>query len=361
MSGSRERFFASVRHERPDRVPVDLWARPEIIRALKQRLGTDDVETALGVDFAQVDIADSFPEFERKTAPPRGGDWRGSAGRYVWHDERTFEDAWGVVRRVGQDEKLVQWITGPFVQHNDLEAYTFPDPVNLADPATIAGKVAALKAAGKVVSGEVVMPYKRAWHMRGMENLLCDMIADREFVERLYDRIYAFETERAVRSVRAGVDFVKVVGDIAMEDRLMFSPKLFRELDVPRLRGLIERTRQAKPNVLFFYHSDGDLSQAMDDLIDVGFDIINPIQPECMDPYEVKKRWGSRITMWGTISVRTTLPIGPPAEIRRLVHERIRNCGHNGGFVLAPANVIMYDTPIDNVLAMFDAAREFRW
>jgi len=361
MSGSRERFFTSVRHERPDRVPVDLWARPEVIRALQQHFRTDNVEAALGVYFAKIDIADRFPEFERKAAPPRGGDWPGSSGGYIWHDERTFEDPWGIVRRVGQDGKLVQWIAGPLVERDDLEAYTFPEPTHLAEPAEIAGKVAALKAADKVVAGEVCMPFKRAWHMRGLENLLCDMIANRDFVERLYDYIYAFETERAVRSARAGVDFVKVVGDIAMEDRLMFSPKLFRELDVPRLREMIRRTRQVKSDILFFYHSDGDLSAAIDDLIDVGFDIINPIQPECMDPYAVKRRWGDRITMWGTVSVRTTLPRGTLAEIRQLVHERIRGCGYNGGFVLAPTNFIMYDTPVENVVAMFDAARDFRW
>jgi len=361
MSGSRERFFASVGHERPDRVPVDLWARPELIRALQQHFRTDDVEAALGVDFAQVDIADRFTEFERKAAPPRSGDWPGSSGRYIWHDERTFEDAWGIVQRAGQDGKLVQWIAGPLVERDDPEAYTFPEPTCLAEPAEIAGKVAALKAADKVVAGEVTMPFKRAWHMRGLENLLCDMIANRDYVETLYDKIYAFETERAVRSARAGVDFVKVVGDIAMEDRLMFSPKLFRELDVPRLREMIRRARQAKSDVLFFYHSDGDLSAAIDDLIDVGFDIINPIQPECMDPYAVKRRWGDRITMWGTVSVRTTLPRGTPDQIRRLVHERIRGCGYDGGFVLAPANVIMYDTPVENVVAMFDAARDFKW
>ncbi|HSW46183.1 MAG TPA: uroporphyrinogen decarboxylase family protein [Phycisphaerae bacterium] len=361
MSTSRDRFFATVRHERPDRPPMDLWARPEIIRALKQYLGTEDIETVLGVDFAEVGIADRFPEFERKTAPPRGGDWPGSAGRYIWHDERTYEDGWGIVQRVGQDGKLAQWIRGPLVEQDDLEAYTFPEAACLTEPAAIAGQVAALKAADRVVAGEVCMPFKRAWHLLGMENLLCDMIANREFVEALYDRIYAFETERAVRLARAGVDLVKVVGDIAMEDRLMFSPRLFRELDVPRLREMIRRTREVRPDVLCFYHSDGNLTAAIDDLIDVGFDIINPIQPECMDPYEIKRRWGDRITLWGTVSVRTTIPQGTPESIRAHVHERIRGCGQDGGFVLAPANVIMYDAPVENVIAFFQAGRDFKW
>jgi uroporphyrinogen decarboxylase len=187
------------------------------------------------------------------------------------------------------------------------------------------------------------------------------MLLDFDFVDALYERIYAFETERAVRAATAGVDVVKVVGDIAMEDRLLFSPEIFRRLDVPRLREMIRRTRQAKPDVLMFFHSDGQITAVMDDLIEVGFDIINPIQPECMNPYEVKERWGRRVTLWGTIGVRTDLPRGTPESIRALVHERIRRCGYDGGLVLAPANAISYDTPVENVVAMFNAAREFVW
>lgn len=73
------------------------------------------------------------------------------------------------------------------------------------------------------------------------------------------------------------------------------------------------------------------------------------------------RRWGDRITIWGTVSVRTTLPRGTPESIRALVRERIDRCGHNGGFVLAPANVISFDTPVENVLAMYEAGREFGW
>ncbi len=361
MSGSRERFFTAVRHERPDRVPMDLWARPEVIRQLRGHLGTEQVEEALGTDFAHVDLPDRFADFDRRAAKPKGGDWPGAGGRYVWHDERTFEDPWGIVRRVGSDGKLVEWISGPFAETTDLTCYAFPPASCLAEPSELAGQISQLKAADRVVCSEVTMPFKRAWHLRGLENLLCDMLTDVDFVAGLYDPIYAFETERAVRAALAGADVIQIVGDIAMEDRLLFKPEIFRELDVPRLAEMIRQARRAKPDVLMFYHSDGDITKAMDDLIDVGFDIINPIQPECMDPYEVKRRWGDRITIWGTVSVRTTLPRGTPDSIRALVRERIEGCGRDGGFVLAPANVISYDTPVENVLAMYEAGREFRW
>jgi uroporphyrinogen decarboxylase len=358
MTGSRKRFFQTVRHERPDRPPLDLWARPEVIRELQVHLNTDDVETALGVDFARVEIGERIPEFERRAEPPRGGDWPGSARRYIWRDARTFEDGWGVVHRIGDDGKLLQWLDGPFASQTDVDAFAWPDESCLTPPAEIAPRVNELKSKDRVVLAEVVMPFKRAWHMRGLQNFLCDLMADADFVEHLYDRIYAFETARAERCAQAGVDCIMVVGDIAMEDRLMFRPELFRRFDVPRLTELIRRVRRVNSDTQMFYHSDGNISTVMDDLIAAGFDIINPIQPECMNPEEVKRRWGKQITLWGTISVRTTLPQGTPESVRATVRERIRHCGQDGGLVIAPANVIMYDTPAENVIAMFEAARD---
>ena len=360
--GSRRRFFDTVGHRRPDRVPLDLWGpRAEVMRALREHLGTDDVEAALGTDFASAGIGQRFADFERRAAGPKGGDWPGSGGRYVWHDERTFEDAWGVVHRVGSDGKLVEWIGGPLVGADDADEFDWPDWSCLASVEEVAPRVEQLKAADKVVCGGVTMPFKQAWHMRGLENLLCDMMINRPFVEKLYDRIYAFQTERAVRCARAGLDCITVTGDIAMNDRLLFRPEVFRDLDVPRMGELIRRARSVRPEVLFYYHSDGDISEVMDDLIAIGFDIINPIQPECMDPYEVKRRWGDRITMWGSISVQTTLPLGTPESVKAEVQERIRGCGYDGGLVIGPSNVIMYDTPAANVVAMCEAVRDFRW
>jgi uroporphyrinogen decarboxylase len=359
MGQSRDRFFAAVRHECPDRVPLDLWARAEIRRQLQEYFGTDDVESALGVDFARITVREHVPEFERRAEDPRGGDWPGADERYIWHDERTFEDAWGVIHRVGEDGKLIEWISGPLVDSPDVDAFAFPPTSCLADPFEVMERVRQWEAIDRVVLAEVTMPFKRAWRMRGMENLLCDMLVDLDFVEALYDRIYEFETARAVRCAQADADCITVIGDIAMEDRLLFSPDLFRKLDVPRMSELICRTREVKPDVLMFYHSDGDISDVMDDLIAVGFDIINPIQPECMDPCEVKRRWGDRVTLWGTISVRTTLPRGTPASVRAEVQDRIRRCGYNGGLVVGPTNDIMYDTPVENVVAMYEAAREF--
>ncbi len=94
-------------------------------------------------------------------------------------------------------------------------------------------------------------------------------------------------------------------------------------------------------------------------LVEIGFDVINPIQPECMDPIEIKRRWGERITLHGCISIQRTLPFGSVDDVRREVETLIRQCGYNGGLVLLPSNNIQPDTPIENVLACYHTARDF--
>jgi uroporphyrinogen decarboxylase len=154
---------------------------------------------------------------------------------------------------------------------------------------------------------------------------------------------------------------IKVVGDVAMQDRIIMGPKPWREVDKPRWAKLIAACRAANPAIRFFFHSDGKLTDLVDDLVDVGFTVINPIQPECMDPVMVKKRWGSRITLHGCISIQKTLPFGTVADVRNEVEALIRECGRDGGLVLMPSNVIQPDTALENIIACYHAARNFRW
>ena len=158
---------------------------------------------------------------------------------------------------------------------------------------------------------------------------------------------------------RAGVDMVRIVGDIAMQDRVMMGPARWRRFDKPRMAKLIRTCRAVRPELHFFFHSDGKLTELVDDLIEVGFDVLNPIQPECMDPVEVKRRWGDRITLHGCISIQRTLPFGTPSDVRREVEGLIRQCGLDGGLVLMPSNNIQPDTPLENIIACYHAARDF--
>ena len=203
------------------------------------------------------------------------------------------------------------------------------------------------------------MPFKTAWELRGLEQTLVDYLLHRDFLEELYDRIFALNTEMCRQLATAGVDMITVVGDISMQDRLMMHPQSWREVDKPRLAFMIAESRRIKPDVHFFIHSDGDLREILPDLIEIGFDVINPVQPECMDPAELKLLYGDQITLHGTGSIQQTLPFGSVVDVRREVEHRIETCGYNGGLVLQPSNVIPYDTPLENVIAFFETARDY--
>lgn len=359
----RERMLKVVSHQRPDRTPTVLGNRPEMDRALMEWYGVNSVEEVariLGADgWGAVGLGLDFPGWEQRVNGRLEGDMPYAGAEYVFHDERTFEDCWGVVRRVGSDRKYVEWVSGPLMHAEDPDEYDFPGPDRIIDDPHLAQKVEQQKAAGLWVAAAVTTPYKTAWELRGMENLLADYALNPGFVEKLYDRIFETYTEILRRCTLAGVDQVGIGGDIAMQDRVIVGPQRFREIDKPRLAHMFATCKRINPDVHVFIHSDGDLTAIMDDLIEIGFDIIDPIQPECMDPVEVKRRWGDRIVLHGCGSLQRTLPFGTPEDCRAEVHHLIRHCGYNGGLVLRISNAVGFDVPVENVVAWFEAARDF--
>jgi len=360
----RERILTAMNHELPDRVPLHYWGRSDVNRALMQYLGLNnwhDVLRHLGCDgWAGVGLRLRFPAWEVRTDKvAKEGDWPGAGKPYVWHDEVTFEDEWGVVQRIGSNGRYVEYVRGPLADADDPDEYDFPGPDRIVDDPTLPERVRQLQRQGYFVHGGVEQPYKTAWRLRGMEKNLMDYLLNRDFKEKLYDRIFATCEEICRRLVSAGVDMFEIGGDIAMHDRVIMGARIWREVEKPRLARLIGIARAINPRVHVFLHSDGNLMEIMDDLVEIGFDVINPIQPECMDPAEVKRRWGDRITLHGCGSIQRVLPFGSVADVRRHVRDLIATCGRNGGLVLGPANVLQPDIPLKNILTFYDTALKY--
>ncbi|MBN1513791.1 MAG: hypothetical protein JXB13_17370 [Phycisphaerae bacterium] len=336
-----------------------------IMQRLKQHYATTEwaeVLGHLGVEgWYPTHLAVAFPEFEREaTARPGGRD----GPRAIWTDARTYRDAWGVIHRFGEGDWYEERVSGPLDSAQcvaDIEAYPWPEPDRIVVPLDYAQRLGDARQSGGFTSGIIPNPYKDAWTLRGMDNVLMDYLINPEVLDAMYDRLYALYQGMAVRMTASGVDMISVIGDIAMQDRIVMGPQAWRRVDKPRLAAMIEACRQENPDVFFFVHSDGNIMDVMDDLVDIGFNVINPIQPECMDPAAVKRRWGDRITLHGGISLQRTLPNGTPDEVRGEVNALIRDCGYDGGLVVFPSNVIQPDTPVENVIACFHAARDFRW
>jgi uroporphyrinogen decarboxylase len=134
---------------------------------------------------------------------------------------------------------------------------------------------------------------------------------------------------------------------------------MWRTVFKPRLREVIEAARKARPEIFVFYHSDGNVWDAIPELIEVGVDVLNPVQPECMDPAKVKMEFGKDLSFFGSVSIQETLPKGSPKDVRREVKLRMETIGKGGGLLIAPAHVLQPDTPWENIVAFFDAVEEF--
>lgn len=143
-----------------------------------------------------------------------------------------------------------------------------------------------------------------------------------------------------------------------MQKSMIMAPEIWRKYFKPRLKMLIDESRKDNKSIYWFFHSDGYIEPVIPDLVEIGFDIINPIQPESMDPVEIKKKYGDKITLHGTISLQKTLPFGTVTDVREEVLSRVEKCGYNGGLVLAPANVVTPDVPIENILTLYQTARD---
>lgn len=358
----RERILSAINHEPPDRTPTAAWFHREVEKRLLDHYHTDvfeDVLRELGIEgWTNLSASIAFPEYETRASDRPGGR---PGRRAIWLDDRTYEDGWGVVYRLGEGDWYEERVKGP-LEHaagaDEVDAYGFPGSDRIIEPTDYAAQVAELKRPSKFVTGGIPNPYKIAWQLRGMDNILSDYLINPDIISLIYDRLYALYTDMAVRMVIAGVDMISVTGDVAMQDRIIMGPEAWRRFDKPRLAALIDACRRANPDVFMFIHSDGDVSDIMDDLVEIGFNVINPIQPECMNPFEVKRRWGDRITLHGGVSIQKTLPFGTPAAVQSEIETLIRGCGYDGGLVVFPSNVIQPDTPIENIIACFHAARD---
>ncbi len=360
----RQRILAALAHETPDRTPTDGWFHAEVIDSLKRHYQTDDWDVVLD-QLGIVGWKELSPYLVSPDTPSVDVSKPGhnSGEPATWIDERTYDDVWGCRFRMGTDGRYREWIAGPLQTAETLaefEKFRMLTVDEIREPDDYAGQVARLKAEDNVVYTNLENPFRRLWNLRGMDNALMDYAANVELLDAIYDSLYELYTEMALRMTRAGVDMIRIVGDIAMQDRVMMGPDAWRRHDKPQVAKLIAACRKVNPELEFFFHSDGMLTDLMDDLVEVGYTVINPIQPECMDPVEVKRRWGERITMHGCISIQQTLPFGSVDDVRGEVENLVRQCGHDGGLILMPSNNIQPDTPIENIIACYHAARDLK-
>lgn len=198
--------------------------------------------------------------------------------------------------------------------------------------------------------------YENAWQIRGYEKFLIELMTKRDAAEILLEKICQNHVRTAAAAGRAGYDCLGSGDDVANQNGMMFDPDLWREVLKPRWARVYAAARAEKPDIAIWYHSDGNISPIIDDLIEIGVTILNPVQPECMDPVAIRKRYGKRLAFDGCIGTQTTFPFGTPEDMHRVVRELGAALdARRGGLMLAPTHVLEPEVPPENVVAFYEA------
>jgi len=361
----RERVLTAVAHREPDRVPADGFFRPEVWERLYRHFGTRDEEQVrrhLGMDIVRAGIEPShhFRARSRPSGATVSGLGSGSQQWAIPRGEGVYEDEIGSWKYLPNGGDYFSYVKHPLEDAGRLDEYVFPDPTAEERYENVAAVVAAWRADYPILVEQTNF-FKSAWELRGFERLLMDLYDDPDFVDRLLDRVFGFKVEESRQLARRGVDIISFAGDVAAQQGMMMNPAVWRRFFKPRLQAVIEAVRREVPETRFFFHSDGDVSAIVGDIAEIGFDILDPVQPECMDPAWVKREYGDRLTLHATISSQQTLPYGTPEDVRREVRLRFETCGANGGLILAPNNVVQDDVSTANLLALYDEAARCRY
>jgi uroporphyrinogen decarboxylase len=325
----QERVWAAINHQQTDIVPYHIFYTMPAREKLQAYFGADSLEDKLGNHLAKLRIR--IPDVEVKP-----GCWRDEYG-VVWN--RTIDKDVGVVEdyRI-KTRKLI-----------DLNLPAPDDPRRLA---MLEKFVTQNPQRFKLVSLSNAL-FERAWSLRGMEDLMVDMMEAPDFVDDLFDYITDYHLQEIDVALRYGIDGISISDDWGTQTGLMFSPRLWRKFIKPRIAKLFDRIKAAEKAK--FAHSCGKIQTIFDDLIEIGLDVFNPFQPEVMDVYAIKEKYGEKLAFFGGVGVQSILPYGTPEEVQAEIQQLIEKVGQGGGFIIGPSHALPGDVPLENMLAMVEA------
>jgi len=372
---SRERVIAALNHQEPDRVPLDIGGGlsttlvSEGYENLKKYFGVESGTKMLSKIYrmARLDeeVMVKLGTDVRPLMPGPPANWTPKPS-----EPGSFIDIWGVkFKAVYYSETAFYYeVDEPPLREadvNDLESYPWPDPFDPGYTSGLKDKVKVLyngtDYAIMADSGFKVL-WEEAYQLRGFEQLLTDLITNPGFVTALLERILEINikaTGRFLDIVGPYIQVFRTADDMATQDGLLMSPETYRTIIKPIYKKWYDFIR-TKTDAKIFYHSDGNVVALLDDFIENGVDVLNPVQVSAIgDVDALKKDFGDRLAFWGGIDTQKVMPYGTPEEVGNEVKLRMLELGQKGGYVLSSVHAIQPDVPPENIVAMAEACRKF--
>lgn len=369
----RERLVAAISHEQPDMIPIDLGGTRdssivvEGYEKLKKHFGIeaenklcDRMMRVVRVDekilrALDIDTRSIFPG-----APIKGRIQELSSHRY--------RDAWGVERVKPEHSYYYDQISFPLsgeITISDITNYPWPDP---DDPGLVQGLKDQVKWIRENTDCAAILTLPAPFvhisqYLRGFEDWFCDFVLNPRLREALFDAVLEVTLQIAkneLKEVGQDVDVVICADDLGTQDGLQISYDDFSRYVKPRLEKYFRQIHDLSP-VKALFHTCGSIASIIEDLIEIGVDVLNPVQVTAagMNPVELKKKYRGRMAFWGGMDTQKILPRGSFKDVEKTVEELIEQMGEGGGFVLSSVHNIQPDVPLENILAMFGHAREY--
>jgi uroporphyrinogen decarboxylase len=381
---SRQRVINALRHENTDRVPVDFLATVEIWQKLIKSLDLDinaipgsiyinpeweAVLRSLKIDCRVLSYDQFFEPPESFLKEGTVINWWDALSRStpnrmfrLVHNRGDLYDLWGHHLRVAKNptgayEEYVSFPLKNASDINDIKNYLWPNPDwwNF-DPLQII-----IEQLDKYeeyhIRFRIGSIFEVAWQLCGMDTFMMDLAVNPKIPLYIMDRlteIYVENTKRVLDKIGDRLDMVYFYDDVATQNSLMISKDMWRKYIKPRHAQLVDVSKKYNKKVM--YHCDGSIYPLIPELIDLGIDVLNPIQVDAknMEAERLKSEFGDRLCFHGGIDIIKTLPDGTIDDVKNEVRERINVLGNNGGYIMASTHHIQSNTPIENVIAMYD-------
>jgi uroporphyrinogen decarboxylase len=327
---NRERVLCALEHRQPDRAPYQVSFTQKAHARMVEYFGAPDFAAGMGNCLTVLGCG-------------RGGSW-------LQEEPDVYEDEFGV-RWDRSVDKDIGTVYNRTVTPQNLDDYEFPDP---DEPSRYEAYQRVLAADGErfTVVNLGFSLFERAWTLAGMPEFLMAMVADKAFAHALLDRIVQFDLRIIANACSFDVDAMMLGDDWGEQRGLLMGPELWREFIRPRVQQMYGAVKSRGKFV--FIHSCGKVDELFPDLIECGLDVFNPFQPEVMDVFEMKARFGDRLSFYGGISTQRLLPHGTPEQVRSEVRRLLEVVGKDGGYIAAPAHGIPGDARPENVAAMLE-------
>lgn len=331
----RQRVIDAIRHKQTDVVPWNIELTTAFAGHFRKQTGCDDPDAFLGNHIIRT-------KYKLNTA--------------ISNQEEV--DLFGVKWLKSKDGGDWGVVSDPPVKEVGFGRYLFPE-INKELAIEQCRKLEQYPRNTFRIFSIVGSYYERAWSLRGMENILMDMIMNEAFTEELFERILNYNMELLDLVLEYDFEGIYLGDDWGQQKGLIMGPEMWRKYIKPGMKKMFEKVKSKGKFIIL--HSCGDLREILSELVEMGLDVYNSVQPEIYNLKEVKREYGQHLTFYGGISVQQLLPHGTVSEVREKVREVLKIMGRQGGYILSPANAVTPDIPVNNILAMTETARGFSW